>query len=141
MLVKIIKCSYSFGWYRNKIGEVIDVDTNIEYCAFTHPIYNSNLFIYAGDCISMDIKEGDPVWVSNNSEDSAIRCDCKRIYVATTSKGLHLCVHSKDEGQYKKGEPGYNTTAYKYVVPVQAVKEMTMTDVEKLVGCKVKIVK
>lgn len=135
MLIKIIKCSRNGWWYKDRIGRVYSVmDKNDGY------LYVDQAMLMKEDCEILDIKEGEYVWVSHTSEDEAIQCMSKRIYTCTTSRGMHLCVHSANESSYKKGYDGYNTTAYKYIVPITHVKEMTMQDIEKLVGCKVRII-
>jgi len=84
----------------------------------------------------MNHKQGDWVYVSDISEESALQSKAKRIYIKTLdvfSSTRYVCV-TLDEEQKYWNEDSYSTTRWKYAVPVSTLstKEKTMTDIEKM---------
>lgn len=100
-------------------------------------IANANRYrftIYpASDFLEEELKEGDIVYVSNESIEHAKERRLKRIFLHKDYSGQYVCVNTWCENYYQKGA-SYLACAYKYAVKKSDIKKerkLMMTDAER----------
>lgn len=85
-----------------------------------------------------DFTEWDEVYVSDESIDDALKDACKKIYIYTLKNWNHIVQHP----YHYNSQSDVWLSAYKYIakVPKEETVEMTMEQVNKALGKKIKII-
>ena len=84
-----------------------------------------------------ELKRGDWVYVSDESEEDALCCKLKRQYLANVGGVTPHITKNTDETMGDE----YSSLSWRYAVPVPIVKKMTISEVCKELGYDIEIVK
>lgn len=116
---------------------------NMRWYGFSWSICNSNphLDIKRLETIDDSFVEWEEVYVSDESVEDAIKKWGKNIYLMKSKMWKHLVVYSKDTDAYNEWED-FVLCTYSYVakIPKEETIEMTMEEVCKALGKRVKII-
>lgn len=85
-----------------------------------------------------DLTEGEEVYVSDISVEDAIKNTCKKIYIYTLNNWNYIVQHP----YHYNSQSDVWLSAYQYIakVPKKEIVEMTMEQVNKALGKKIKII-